>query len=431
MKSLDAEAIYDAIYEDEDARVCKDISDAACTNVPANFFTVATATALGKLADALANTKTTLPWLLNAAGAPGWSVSLLVPLRESGSMLPQLAIGGMVRGYERRKWFYAGGAAAQALALGGIALALLTLEGTSAGVATVTGVILFSLARAFCSVASKDVMGKTVPKTRRGRVSGLASSIAGIGTLATAALLFFLQASVTSYVWIVAGGALLWLLAGLLFSSIEEEAGATEGGANGLLEGVAKLRLMLDDADFRRFVIARALLMGSALAAPLLVVLGQQRTDASLLLFLLAQGFAALVSGHLWGMAADRSSRKLLIGVGIGTATLGAVVFATDALLPDLMSTTWFLPAAFFVLAVLHDGVRLARKTYLVDLGSGNKRTDYTAVSNTIIGVALLGAGALTSWLQGFGLPAAIGALSGAALIAALYALRLPEVQSE
>ena len=86
-----AEQIYDAIYEDEeDARVCKDISEQACTNVPSNFFLQAGATSLGKFADAVANTKTTLPWLLSSVGAPGWIVPLLVPIRESGSMLPQM-----------------------------------------------------------------------------------------------------------------------------------------------------------------------------------------------------------------------------------------------------------------------------------------------------------------------------------------------------
>ncbi len=48
---------------------------------------------------------------------------------------------------------------------------------------------------------------------------------------------------------------------------------------------------------------------------------------------------------------------------------------------------------AYFILSVAHDGVRVGRKTYVVDLAGGNRRTDYVSVSNSVIGVVLLVAG--------------------------------------
>ena len=66
------------------------------------------------------------------------------------------------------------------------------------------------------------------------------------------------------------------------------------------------------------------------------------------------------------------------------------------------------LMICFFVLMVIHDGVRLGRKTYLVDLGGAEKRTDYVAVSNSLIGLVLLGAGALSGVVQSFGNAAAV-----------------------
>ena len=83
------DAVYDALVGDEDGRVCKDIPDSACTCLPGNFFRQLGAMALTKLGDALASPKTTLAWTLGALGAPAWMVGLLVPIRESGSMLPQ------------------------------------------------------------------------------------------------------------------------------------------------------------------------------------------------------------------------------------------------------------------------------------------------------------------------------------------------------
>jgi len=43
------------------------------------------------IGDQIVAAKTVLPWLLSAAGAPGFFIALLVPIRESGSMLPQAA----------------------------------------------------------------------------------------------------------------------------------------------------------------------------------------------------------------------------------------------------------------------------------------------------------------------------------------------------
>lgn len=424
-----AEQIYDAIYEEEDARVCKDISDAACSNVPHNFFLNAAAVALGKLADAVANTKTTLPWLLTSVGAPGWIAAALVPIRESGSMLPQLAIGGWVRQAPRRKWFYTGGAIVQALALLCVVLSVVWLEGSTAGLAALAAIVVFSLARGFCSVASKDVMGKTVPKTRRGRVNGLSASIAGFGTLVVVIILYQLPAGEYTYGALVLAAALMWVCAGLLYARIDEDSGASEGGANGFTQALSSLRLLVEDRPFRNFVIGRALLVGTALTAPFIVIMARERSETDLLYFLLAQGLASLLSGHFWGGFADRSSRSLMLVCGVGAGLLGCGLYFTDMFFAELTRTYWFLPACFFVLMVIHDGVRLGRKTYLVDLGGTEKRTDYVAVSNTMIGIVLLGAGILASIVQTFGSAMAILFFSVLAFIACLFVRTLPEVQ--
>ena len=424
-----AEQIYDTIYEEEDARVCKDIPEAACTNVPHNFFLNAAAMALGKLADAIANTKTTLPWLLSSVGAPGWVLSLIVPIRESGSMLPQLAIGSWVRRAPRRRRFYTAGALIQALGLLGAALSVITLQGTAAGIAALICVIVFSLARGFCSVASKDVIGKTVPKTRRGRVNGLAASFAGFGTLLVAALLYGLPQEHGVYAALVVAAAIAWLGAAWLYARIDETPGAVEGGVNGLSAALSGLNLLRDDQPFRTFVIGRALLVGTALAAPFLVIMARERSDTALIFFLLAQGAAGLLSGPLWGRFADRSSRLLLLASGVAAGVLGLGIFIADRVATDLTHTRWFLPICFFALMVLHDGVRLGRKTYLLDLGGADKRTDYVAVSNTIIGILLLGLGALVAFVQAYGNSVAILFLSLLAFVAVCFIYTLPEVQ--
>jgi len=88
----------------------------------------------------------------------------------------------------------------------------------------------------------------------------------------------------------------------------------------------------------------------------------------------------------------------------------------------------WFYPLVFFVLMVAHSGVRLGRKTYVVDLASGNRRTDYVAVSNSVIGVVLLLLGGMGAVAQAFSVPLVILVLSALGLGGAFMSWSLPEV---
>ena len=106
--------LYEYLADEEDARVCRDISDHACKVVPGNFFIIFVTQFLTKLADALASAKVVLPWLLTSTGTPAFFSGLLVPIRESGSLLPQLFIGGFIRRHGIRKWYFVTGSVLQA-----------------------------------------------------------------------------------------------------------------------------------------------------------------------------------------------------------------------------------------------------------------------------------------------------------------------------
>jgi len=172
--------LYHRLANDEDARVCTDISDYACRYVPANFVRIVGSSLLTKTGDALINPKTVLAWLVNFVGAPAFVLALLVPLRESGSMIPQLAIAAWVRRQPIRKWTWVLGSVLQGLAVAAIGASVFLFRGMAAGIALLVTLVVFSLARGLCSVSSKDVLGKTIPKTRRGRVNGIASGLSGV-----------------------------------------------------------------------------------------------------------------------------------------------------------------------------------------------------------------------------------------------------------
>lgn len=430
------EAAYDALVGDEDGRVCKDIPDSACTALPGNFFRQLGAMTLTKLGDALASPKTTLAWTLGALGAPAWMVGLLVPLRESGSMLPQLLIAARIRTRERRKPVWLLGALLQAGAVAGMAAAAFWLEGAAAGGLILALLALFALARGLNSIASKDVLGKTVPKSRRGRLSGYAASAAGATSLLVGVALYFREGEASPLLLgtLLALAAACWVAAAVVYAGIREQPGSTEGGANGLDEALGKLRLLRDEPDFGRFVLARGLLLVSALSAPFVVLLARGHGfdgAGGLPVFLMAAGAASLLSSPLWGRFADGSSRRTMIFAGVLASAIALAAIGVHAGAGDARWGGWALVGLFFLLGVAHDGVRLGRKTYLVDLAGGNKRTDYVAVSNTVMGGVLLATGAITGAVGTASVPAALGLLAIMGLAGAWLCRGLPEVQRD
>ncbi|MEE4330660.1 MAG: MFS transporter [Wenzhouxiangella sp.] len=425
---------YQKLVNEEDARVCRDIDDEACRVVPGNFFLHIITQFLTKLGDAVANPKTILAWMLSALGAPGIFTAFLVPIRESGSLIPQLLIGSFVRRFPVRKWTFVLGCLLQGLAVAAMAVVAVSLTGTAAGLALILALTVFSLARGLCSVASKDVLGKTVPKTRRGRVSGWSETLAGLITVGIGIGLLLGPSepdSMAPYLLLLASAAGLWLLAAGSYALIREYKGATEGGGNALAEAVKRLRLLLEDRPFRHFVIARSLLLCSALSAPFFIMLAHEQTDGTLLvlgLFVIADGLASLFSAPFWGQFADRSSRRVMILAGAAAGLTGLTLVTIVTLVPGLAGSQWLYPLFFFALAIAHSGVRLGRKTYIVDLGGGNKRTDYVSVSNTVIGVVLLMTGSVGALTTVVPVSGVILILAAMGLAGAWASARLPEV---
>ena len=429
-----ADELHKKLAEDDDSRVCDDIEEAACNQRQLSFVLILLSSSLTKLGDAIASPKTTLAWAATAIGAPAFVLGFLVPVRESGSMIPQIFIGGYVRRLAIRKWVWVIGSVVQCLAVVGMGLTVFWLDGATAGWALLATVAVFSLARALCSVASKDVVGKTVPKPRRGRLSGWAASFAGLVTVGVGLVLMKpdalgLESNWLGVLLILAG--CLWLVAAVIYSRVPETPGET-GGARSAGEALATLALLRPDRAFRRFVITRALLMCSALSAPFYVALAQQAYGSPAYLlgaFIAAAGAASLLSAPFWGRFADASSKSVMIAAALITSGIGIVTAASAWLAPGIISTPWFLPLGFFLLSVAHAGVRVGRKTYVVNLGGGNKRTDYVSISNSVIGVLLLLVGTVGTLTPLIGQAGVIGLLAMMGLAGAMLGRTLPQVE--
>ena len=428
------EALYNRVTGDEDARVCKDIPEAACNDQPHNFFAYMAANLLGKVADEIASAKLVIPWLFGVLGVPAAFTGFLVPIREGGVLLPQLAVAAAVRRLAIRKGVWLLGAVLSALSLLGMAIAAMVMEGSAAGVAIVLMLVIFSLARGLCSVSAKDVLGKTVSKSRRGALMGWSASLSGIAVLGVGVWLGSLDpgdSGLVVFAWLLSAGGVLWILAAFSFATIREQPGATEGGGNALAVALQQLQLLKNDDPFRRFVFARSLLLAVALAPPFYVLIAQEQAHAGLLglgALVVANGLAASLASPFWGYLGDRSSRWVMASSAAGAGLLGLYTFAAVKFDWSWATSELGLAAIFMLLNVMHGGVRLGRKVYLVDMASADNRAAYVAVSNSVVGILMLVGGLIGLIADWLGPAATVLILGLLSLLAAAYVHNLPDV---
>ncbi|MDA3859138.1 MAG: MFS transporter [Roseovarius sp.] len=381
---------------------------------------------LTKIADGLIDPKLVLSWLLGILGAPTVYVGLLVPIREAGALLPQLVFGAILQRLQQRRWVWVIGSAVQGLAAAMIAVAAFYLTGWAAGLAVCALLAVLALARAACSVSYKDILGKTVGQSRRGAVTGLAGSVSAAAVLVFAALLLtgVLQTR-GAIIGAIGIAALAWGIAAIVLARLDEENSTPEtSGATG-----GYLTILRNDANLRRFILVRGLLVSTALAPPYMVLLSAQGGAAlnTLGALVLASSGASFLSSYIWGRMADDHSPKVLLlaGVAAGCAMLAAI-FAEGL---GFAKSPGVIPAILFLLMLAYHGARQARSVYLVDISDENKRSQNAALANTAIGIILLLAGAFGGALSFIGPTGALAGFAAMSFLGGGLALTLRSVE--
>lgn len=421
--------------DDQTDRLCEAIPESACTSLPRNYLlNVGNGTA-SKLAEQVSGPNVVLPWLLGALGAPAALIALLMPVKQAGALLPQLAVAGWIRQLSRRKTLWVFAALFQAGCLLMMVPAAVLLDATAAGLALVGLLALFSVASGAASVAFQDVVGKTIPKGRRGRLLANRAAIGGALTIVAGVLIHQYVGrgdDLIIYLGLVFLGAVLWFLAAALFAWIREEPGATAGGRNALDEAGAGLALVRRLSGYRRYLITRALLLSVEVATPLYVLFGQGLALGGAMAlgsFVIAVGVAQVIGSPFWGWFADTSSRRVLMLSSLIAALAGILALAI-AMLPEGLQHAWVYAPVFVLIGLAEAGVRLGRKTWLVDAAPAEERATWVAFANTTVGPLVLAAGALGLIAQFLGAAWMMVALVLLALAGTLAAWWMPEAEA-
>ena len=442
------ERIYSALVRRDRASE-SDLPDPVRADVARNGLRLVSANALQSSGDQAVNASTVLPWLFHALGVPAALVGLLVPIRESGSMLPQALLTPLILRVRYRKWVFVSGALVQALSVAVMAATAALAQGLTAGVVIVVALAVFSLGRCLCSVSSKDVQGRTVPGGERGQINGLATTAAGLVAITLGVGIRVIggeDLDAGRLAWVLAGGAALWVAVAWVYTGVREPAGETPPSSEEPEKAsddepvrwhdwfVQTFRLLREDRSFRHFVTVRGLLLVSALSPPFVVTLATRSgtTDLSGLGgYVIASGVAALVGGRLSGRLADWSSRRLMT-FGAAIASVIILVLVLVVSLPGFNGeSTWgslLFVVAYFLLTLTHTGIRVGRKTYVIDMAEGDLRTTYVAVSNSAMGLILLVVGGVSSLLALLGVEWTLLFLAVLGLVGVVSGGRLPDV---
>ncbi len=351
------------------------------------------------LAGKLASPSLILPLLMTAIAAPTVLFGLLMPVFKASVLLPQLALSGQMRAFKKRKWIWIATALTRAPILLLMIAATLLLPPYAAGVALVVLTGLYGIAVSLGVLSFLDVVAKTIPAGQRGLLLARRASFGGIITLGMGLLVQTYgidSASVTPYLVLLGGAALMWFVAAAIVAGMVEHNGETAARRNPLHEVRAGIDLLRRFPGFRHYISTRALLLIIELTIPFFALGILRFTTAergvSLGLYMIAVALAEILSNGFWARHADRDSRLVLSGAAAISALSGLGVLLISALPLD-----WRLPVLYAIpflgINFAFAGVRLGADTYLIDSTPDTDRPMYVALSNTVIGVVgLLGA---------------------------------------
>jgi hypothetical protein len=234
----------------------------------------------------------------------------------------------------------------------------------------------------------------------------------------------------TPYVVLLGGAALCNVLCMVLFGAIDEEAThVTRQERSPMIAFRDGVRLVRERADFRRYLVARCLLMTIELSIPFYALAAGEFADGGagiLGTLAVALGVTDLLSNAIWGRIVDRSSRRLMaiasrLAVGAGLVTL---IFAA---MPDGSRPALIYAGIFMLISFAESAVALSGETYLIDHAPDADRPVYLAMSNLIFGVFGLLAGVFGVIAQVAGMPVLIALFAALALISVWSIARLPE----
>ena len=365
------------------------------------------------IARQLASPQLVLPYLYMAAGAPVFFAGLLLPLVQFSKLISQVAFAPLLDARASRKWYMLLCFITAATALTLIGLTVLYSTALWLVVIFLMAGAMLGLGQGFNTLLHQDLLGRTILPPSRSSLLYTQTAIGGLlAVVVTWGSLHLLKEgdplrTHLDLLWI---GVIVTIIAGMAVTMIREPASQSErpkaktefegedskaGYWGELRQG---FRLVARVPWFRRFLIARGLMLSVELAMPFYAIHAatiHKHTTGSLNTFVIASSLGLIIGGPFWRWMSHRSLRAVMI-IGSAIAACGGVLALSIGLLAS-GHTPLMYSGVFLLVALASQGTKNARKIYLVDLAPEAERPYFIAVANGVTG----GLGVLVAFVFG------------------------------
>jgi len=364
-------------------------------------------------------------WFVGRLTSSNLLLALVVPLGQAGWFLPQVFVSARVQRMQRKMPVYATSAVIRVVVWSSLSVMVWLVDEPT--YLLLGFFILYAIAQMVAGPAGLaffDIVAKTVPARRRGRLFATRLFVGGILALGSSWIVnrvldhpalpvpHDIALLLTFY-------SLALIPAFSLFFGVREPPGVTIDERVGLKRQLQRAgRLLRKNSVYRRYTAVRLLLGLTGVALPFYSVyaknvLGAEAGMAGI--YAATAGGAKLLSNIAWGWISDHKGNRLVMRLLIGGKGLTlllalALVGATSlvklegAWLPYLALPLFFLDGAMFPAGIL------SGSNFLAELVSDAERPIYLGLTNTLSGVvtllSVLG-GLLVDWLGYAGLFAA------------------------
>jgi MFS family permease len=288
----------------------------------------------------------------------------------------------------------------------------------------ILGMVLFAASDGLITIMWFDIMARTIPPQRRGRMIGLAQIISGIAGIGVGTLVGLILSA--PYRQPLAAYALLFFLAGasmvpstIALALIWEPPPQAEDEVSRSDARGGMLRAALRDPAFVWLVVCRLLVSGVDMATPFYVGHAQDWLHLPARLiggFVIAQTLGSIVSSVVLGAVSERHGAITVIRITSAVAPVGPLI-ALALHGAGAGSWLWAYPLTYAVIGVVYSAWMLGFANYTLEIAPKGQRPAYIGLANTICGIAVvmptLGGLVLqrSSYPVLFGLAAAVGAL--------------------
>ena len=391
-----------------DAAAERDYQQQVQRNLRRNFSVHLVHGLLGQTGFRLVSAPTFIPaYILLLSGGSDIAVGLALSLWGLGACITPLFSASLI-GHRHRVLpvgFWTGGA--MRVAVLGLGLAGLLLEGDAALWAALVSMALFGVFAGMQMVVFQTLLSKVIPVSHRGRLMGLRNFLASLTTAVVAWFggnyLVGSPPTAPGYGWMFLVAFALTTTGLLTLVLVKEPRPPSVAEKRSFTEHLAEMPGFLrKEPEFARFVAARALSTLGRMALPFYILYAGEsiglsgETLASLTVsFTIAATFANL----FWGWLADQYGFRLclLLSIGLWIAATLALLASTDY---------WVVVGIFAAIGACQEGFRLAAFSLPMEFGNREHTSLRLAISSSVAEAAgsiapLLG-GFIAAWM-GYG----------------------------